>query len=105
MKNERGLKIHIGKAHKVLKTPEKERFAAVEKEPVLTLSPTPLSGREQEDNTSSPEKIIDSDDPHEITTCIKCHFEIVHPDDIYVQCRFCSHSTITEKEKVIKNYQ
>ena len=76
MKNKRGLKIHIGKAHKVLKTPKKERFPAVEKEPVLTLSPTPVSGREQEDSTSSPEKIIDSDDPNELTTCIKCHLKL-----------------------------
>ena len=62
-KNNKGLKIHIGKAHNVLKTPEKERRPSVAVECELTLSPTPVYGREQEDNTFRPEKIIDSDEP------------------------------------------
>ena len=71
-KNEKGLKIHIGKAHTVLKTPEKERCPSVAEEPVLTLSPSPVSGREQEDNTSSPEKVIDSDEPVNELWCGNC---------------------------------
>ena len=54
-----------------------------------TLTPTSVSGREQEDNTSSLEKIIDRDE-YELTTCIKCQYENVHPDDICNQCGFCS---------------
>ena len=61
-KNEKGLNIHIGKAHKVLKTPEKERSPYVAEEPVLTLTPTPVSGRAHEEEIYSPEKLSDSDE-------------------------------------------
>ena len=75
-KNEKVLKIHIGKAHKLLRTPEKERSPSVAEEPVLTLTPTPVSGREQEDITSSPEKIIDSDEPE--LRCEMCKITFVN---------------------------
>ena len=60
-KNEEGFKIHIWKPNKLLRTPEKERSFFVAEEPVLTQTPSPVSCREQEDITSSQEKIIDSD--------------------------------------------
>ena len=56
--NNRGLKIHIGKAHKMLK----ERSTSVAEEPMLTLIPTQVSGRVQEDETNSPEKLSDGDE-------------------------------------------
>ena len=54
-KNEKGFNIHIGKAHRVLKASEKERSPYVAKEPVLTLAPTPASGRVHEEVIYSPE--------------------------------------------------
>ena len=49
-KNDKGLKIHIGKTHKscIFKTPEKERSISVSEEPILTLTPE-IGSREEED--------------------------------------------------------
>ena len=46
----------------VLKTSEKERSPYVAKEPVLTLTPTPASGRVHEEVIYSPEKLSDSEE-------------------------------------------
>ena len=75
-KNEKGVKILIGKAHEFLRTPEKERSPSVAEDSVLTLTPTPVSGREQEDKTSSLEKIIDSDSPE--LRCEMCKITFVN---------------------------
>ena len=49
-KNDKGLKIHIGKTHKSLdlKTPEKERSISVIEEPSLNLTPVNSCRREDE---------------------------------------------------------
>ena len=75
-KNKKGLKIHIGKHHELLRTPEKERSPSVAEEPVLTQTPTPVSGREQEDIKSSQEDIIASDEPE--PPCEMCKISFVN---------------------------
>ena len=76
-KTEKGLNIHIAKAHKIaaLDTPEKERGISCLEEPTLNLTPTKVNGRIEEGDSFSPEeKTIEFDDEASETKVEPCPF-------------------------------
>ena len=75
-KNNKGLKIHVGKAHKVVvqQTPEKERSNSLPKE--LSLSLTPIKNkRDEEEVVETPEQVKVSDlDQNSSFMCEYCKY-------------------------------
>ena len=106
-KTDKGLKIHIGNAHKTpsLQTPEKERSSFSVEEPTLTLTPLNVSARKGEIDMVEPEEIIDCevkktegiykcddcDFQTDVETEMKNHTQIKHIDPTEgCHCRKCN---------------
>ena len=98
-KNEKGLKIHNGKAHKsaLIETPEKERSASFVEETNLTQTPIKGSIREEEEVLFTPAKIVDckdnavkEDGQLQQEVVHKCSEEIKGCGDPLIKFRYCN---------------
>ena len=94
-KTDKGLRIHAGKAHKLIlqQTPEKERSSPIQEEPFLSLTPINIA-RDEEEVVVSLDKVKDSD--------VDCEVKEIEPVTNLCKQKVPPEQTLTEDVLTLK---